>query len=207
MQTEIKGSYYKSINDLPLNKFIDCIVDGNLSALIISGFPGEEELTEAWDAILSEYSELVGTQEYRMYVELFREVSLLKITLDQVTIATNILKTVYHPFFETEVNKLLRVKINFNVPDEQREIECKKCLNRSKALKIKLDLKNLQFEAIQKKNNAKVGEKIDRKYFTSILITLSDHAKYRIEETIKMSEYCERIRRFADHLEHIKKKT
>lgn len=209
MQTEIKASYFENIHDLPLNKFIDCIVDNNLSALTISGYPTEEQLTVAWDYILSQYSELIGTQEYRMYVQLYKDIAVLKITLDQITIATGILQVVYDPFFANEVNKLLRTDCKFNWSDQKSyQAECTKCLNRSKALKIKLDLKKMQFEALEKKNSNKVGAKMDRQYFTSILITLSDHAKYRIEETIKMSEYCERIKRFSDYYEHqVKNKT
>jgi len=207
MQPKIQEvSFHKTLHDLPLNKFIDCIVDNNLSALTISGFPKEEELTQAWHNILGEYIESVGSQEYRMYVAMFKDVAILKITYDQVTTALKILQVVYDPFFAKEVNKLLRTDFKFNWQDPNTyEAEIKKCFRRSKALKIRLDLKNLQFAAIQKKNENKEEQKMDRQYFTSILVTLSDHAKYRIEETIKMSEYCERIKRFSDYCERLKK--
>lgn len=205
MQQVSEIKYHKSIHDLPLSKFIDCIVDNNLSALIISGFPEEEELRSAWENIIGQYTDTIGGMEYKMYTELFKEISVLKITLNQIDIAVGILQVTYDEFFAKEVNKLLRTDCKFNWKDQQSyQAECKKCLNRAKAIKIKLDLKNLQFDAIQKKQ--KPGAKIDRQYFLSILITLSDFAKYRLDETIKMGEYCERIKRFNEYCDMQKTK-
>lgn len=217
--SEIK--YHTSLNDLPLNKFIDCIVDNNLSALIISHgeeLPSSEELSAAWDNILAEYAELTGTSEYRMFCELYKEVEILKITLTQISVLAargnaetgemqGILRMTYDEYFADELNKLLKTKCRFNWNDQKSyHAELDKCVNRGKAFKIKYDLKKMQFEAIEKKNLGKKGERPTRQYFTSILVTLSDHAKYRIEETIKMPEYCERIRRFAEYCE-VQKKT
>ena len=206
MHVDVKGIIHEKICDLPLTKFIDCIVDGNLSSLTISGYPTEEQLVTAWGNILAEYSELIGTDEYRMYVQLYKEVNIIKITLSQITIAINIIRVIRDDYFVAEINKLLGTTCKFNWSDQgSYQAECNKCVNRSAALKIKLDLKNLQFEAIEKKNTG-TGEKLERQYFTSILITLSDHVKYRIEDTIKMSEYCDRLKRFSDYCEQIKKK-
>lgn len=194
--------YHSSCADLPLNKFIDCIVDGNLQALTITGFPTPEQLQEAWQNIISEYSDIVGTLEYKLYVSLYKEIAISKIILDQVTVALNILKLTYDEFFANEANRILRSNCKFNWKDPASyHAEVDKCFNRSKALKIRLDLKLLQFEAIEKKNKGKDGAQMTRQYFTSVLITLSDYAKYRIEDNIKMSEYCERIKRFSEYCE------
>jgi hypothetical protein len=201
----VEPVYYKSCAELPLNKFIDCIVDGNLQALTIAGFPTQEQLQDAWANILLEYSDLMGTTEYRMYVQLYKDISISKIILDQLIIALNILQVTYDEFFHTEANRILRTDCKFNWKDQASyQAEVKKCFNRSKALRIALDLKLLKFESIETKNKNKPEQKIDRKYFTSILITLSDHAKYQIQETIKMSEYCERARRFTEYCEQQK---
>lgn len=221
MQTEIKDTYYQTIHELPLNKFIDCIVDNNLSALTISGFPAPEQLAIAWDYILSQYSELIGTQEYKMYKILYCEVENLKITLNQIAIilggnvitesgtekVKGFLNIGYHEYFATEVNDLLKTNYKFNWDDQKSyQEDIKKGLSRSKALKIKLDLKNLQFKAIEKKNNAKPGVKMDRAYFTSILITLSNFAKFRIDSSVTMDEYCLRIKEHNDYCQQLTKK-
>lgn len=205
-QSNISQSmWHKSLHDLPLNKFIDCIVDGNLSALTISGFPTPEELLKSWNNIISEYSDAIGTNEYRLYVQLYKDISITKITLEQLTIALNILQVTYDEFFAVEVNKILRTSCRFNWADQASyQAEVKKCFNRSKSLKIALDLKLMKFEAIEAKNKNTKEQKIDRQYFVAILVTLSDYAKYRIEETIKMSEYCERVKIFTEYCEQIK---
>jgi len=218
--TDTKTEYYQDIHNLPLNKFIDCIVDGNLSALTISGFPSPEQLSQAWDFILSQYSELVGTQEYRMYKILYCEVSILKITLDQIRILAakgnnqgekvGILRMIENDFFASELNKLLNMNCKFNWADQKNyHEELDKCVRRSKALFIQYELKTAQFKAIEKKNQAKPGAKMDRQYFVSILVTLSDapYTKYPITDNIKMSEYCERIKRYSDYCETVKKQT
>lgn len=199
------NTWHKSLQDLPLAKFVDCIVDGNLSALTITGFPEPAELQQAWSEILLEYSDCIGTNEYRLYVQLYKDIQINKITLEQLTIALNILQVTYDEFFVKEVNKILRTTCKFNWADQASyQAEVKKCFNRSKALKIALDLKLMKFESIEAKNKGKEGAVIDRKYFTAILVTLSDYAKYRIEDNIKMPEYCERVKRFTEYCEQQK---
>lgn len=218
MHTDVKESYYKTIHDLPLSKFIDCIVDGNLYALIISGDPTKEQLAEAWDFILGQYTELVGTQEYQLYKVLYCEVAVLKITLDQLRILAakvndqdekvGILRIIYDEYFAKELNKLVNTncKFNWNNQKEYHE-ELDKCVRRGKALKIQYDLKNLQFKAIEKKNSGTAAVKMDRQYFTSILITLSNFAKFRIDSSITMDEYCLRIKDHNDYYKEVKKQT
>jgi len=216
VQTAVEISYHKTIDELPLNKFIECIVDGNLSALIISGLPDKEDLQQAWETISNQYVERIGTHEYKMYVALYKEIHTLKITINQVNIIAgrgNIKKGIepgalrlyYVEELAKELNTLLKTSCKFNYKDPKSyHAELDKCLNRSKSFNIQLSLKLLTFEAIEKKNNRKVGQKMDREYFTSILVTLSDHAKYHVGDNIKMGEYCERLKRFIQSCEKTK---
>lgn len=215
--TTTEEKYYHSIYDLPLNKFIDCMIDGNLSALIVTGFPNPEILKQAWDNILAEYSDVIGSQEHRMIFQLWKEVAIMKVSVDMIRIMAargndinedkGILRIVYIKAMADELNTILGTSCKFNWADQKTyNDELDKCVNRGKALLIQYDMKCLQFAALQKQAEGKTDVKIDRQYFTSILITLSDHAKYRIEESIKMSEYCERVKRFSDYCEQIKNK-
>lgn len=216
MDTITEVNYHKSIHDLPLNKFIDCMVDKNLSALIISGYPSAGLLKEAWDNILNEYSDIIGSQEHRMIFQLWKEVAVMKVSVDQIRLLAargsdtedkGILRMVYIKEMADELNRILGTDCKFNWEDQNTyHAELDKCVNRGKALLIQYDMKTLQFAALEKQAKGEESAPITRQYFTSILITLSDYAKYRIEETIKMSEYCERIKRFAEYCEQIKKK-
>lgn len=216
-QTAVDISYHQTIDELPLNRFIDCMVDNNLSALIISGLPTIQQLQSAWENIFSDYIERIGTNEYRIYVALYKEINLLKVTIDQINIIAQrgdeandmkpgILRLMYSEYFANELNILLKTTCRFNYKDfKSYHAELDKCINRSKAFKIKLDLKLMNFEAIEKKNKGNTG-KADRQYFVSILVTLSDYAKYQIADNIKMSEYCERLKRFNMACENQKHK-
>lgn len=217
MQTAVDIAYHQTLDELPLNKFIECIVDGNLAALIISGIPTEEQLSAAWETISHKYIERIGTNEYKMYVALYKEINLLKISLNQVNIIAQredkekniepgILRLYYVEKLAKELNSLLKTNCTLNYNDPKSyHAELDKCIRRSKSIKIQLDLKLLTFDAIEKKNKGNKGQKMDREYFTSILVTLSDHAKYQIADNIKMGEYCERLKRFIQYCEKSKK--
>jgi len=221
----VEISFHKILDELPLNRFIDCIVDNNLSALIISIPPDAKldealqlKLSEAWDNILSQYLHRIGTHEYKMYENLYKQISLLAITLDQINllaargeedkgITPGVLRMYYNDKLAAELNGLLRTNCRFNWKDlASYHAELDKCINRSKAFKIQMDLKLISFQAMEKKQKGKARDKMDRAYFTSILVTLSDFAKYMIPETIKMSEYCERLKRFNKACEDSKKR-
>lgn len=198
-----------SIHKLPLHRFIDCIVDGNLHSLIISGNPSETELQLVWAGILQEHSQAIGNNEYKLYTSLLKEITLIKITYDQIHEAVKVLQLIYSEYLCAELNKLLKTNCQFNPQDNASyQAELSKCLRRARSLIIKHDLKKIQFESIQKKQEGK-GSKFTREYFVSVLITLSDFAKYPIQDTITVGEYDERIKRFntyLDAMEPVKKK-
>ena len=224
MQTAVEIAYHKTIDELPLNKFINCIVDNNISALIIGPVPDQEvlmlnypKLKTAWETISSQYIERIGTSEYKMYIALYKEINILKITLNQINIIAQredkvngiepgILRLYYVEKLAEELNTLLKISCRLNYNDAKSyHAELDKCIRRSKSIKIQLDLKLLTFDAIEKKNKGNKGQKLNREYFISILVTLSDHAKYHVGDNIKMGEYCERLKRFIQHCEKSKK--
>jgi hypothetical protein len=205
MEQNTTATFHHTLNDLPLSRFIDCLVDNNLSSLIISGFPNPTELQGAWADILAEYADVTGQHEYSMYKNLYKDTAVIKINLDLINAAVGILREIYSEYFETELGILLNIKLNLDWNDQEKyQHELTRCLNRSKSLKIKYDLKMMEFEALKKRHEQKnTGEKIDRLYFTKILIALSNHAKYQISETIKMGEYCLRLKEYNDYCDYL----
>ncbi len=213
-------SLYQSISNLPLSRFIDVIVDNNLYALVISGTPDPAKLTQAWHDILQEYSAAIGSGEYKVYVSLYREVEGLKLDLREIHSLVDSMRVIqdyifvhdfncqvevfdYQKALGNALNSLLKTNCKFNNKDHATyQEELNKCIRRSAGIKIKLDLKLMAFEAIEKKN--KGGNIMDRAYFDSMLITISDHAKYEITENITVSKYCERIKRFNQYCESLK---
>jgi hypothetical protein len=202
MQTTTPSAkWYRHITELPLNRFIDCLVDDNIYALVITGNPDQVELKAAWLDIQSEYADAIGNSEYRLFVNLMKEVIVLGTTLDQINVLVSLLEEYYHIEIHQRLNKLLNATIALDPTDPDKyKAGLKGAIMRSKSIKIKLDLKNIQLKDIQAKME-EPGKKPEREYFHSVLITLSDHAKYQIADNITVYEYCDRVKRFVKYCE------
>lgn len=203
------SNWYRNINELPLKHFETCIVESNLAALVISGFPPPNELHNAWKNILSEYTDAVSDAEHKIYMSIFKEVSILKITVDQIRILISSLKKQYIPYFCDELRSILKVDYDLDPSkgmDKYLE-QLKRCESRSKSIKIKLDLKRIEFESIEQKyNKGNVEQLPTSSYYTQMLVILSKHAGYRLTKDIFVSEYCEHIRQYKKHIEVMNKK-
>lgn len=206
MQTVTPSAkWYHHITELPLNRFIDCLVDKNIYALVITGNPTIEELYAAWTEIQSEYADAIENNEYRLYVTLVKEVVILSTTIEQINCLVGALEYMYHEELLSRLNKLLNTSIVLDPADQVKYTAALKgCIMRSKSLKIKLDLQEIQLQGIQAKME-QPGKQPDRGYFHSILVTLSDHAKYHISDNITVFEYCDRVKRFTQYCEQVKR--
>jgi hypothetical protein len=189
--------WYQNITDLPLSKYIECVVDNNLSALIISGYPTKEQLQSAWLEIAEQYAEAMGDAERKMYLKLYKELILLNIEYQQVINLIEVLTIVQYEPFEKKLNELLFTNFAFT---DKREKEIETCYRFSKQILVKIEYKNGQLEGMKQHKDETEGRP-NREYFQSILITLSDHAKYPVMETISTFEFCERVKRFTQFVE------
>jgi hypothetical protein len=197
--------WYQSITELPLSKFIECAVDGNLNALVISGDPDERLLYLAWLNIRSEYADAIGSRKHKVYVRLFRDVSALSITLELVNNIVEMLETVYSGELVTRLNGLLGTTLVFDTTDHKRyNATLRAAVMRAKAIKINLEIKERQLQAMKGADESGAFKET-REYYQSYLITLSNHVKYNISSDITVFEYCERLRRYVNDCERLKK--
>lgn len=209
--------YHQSITTLPLNKFIQVVVNDNLFAIVISGaYPSsetemillKEELAIAWEKIRLEYIDAIGDQEHQFYVNTYKECALLAATYGQIQIAINALtlaneRGVYFEQFYVELNKTLRTSLPFSETDFVKNAELLKRANsRSKGIKLQLDLKQSQLDSL---TPAQSSKKPTEKYYQSILISLSDHAGFMITDNITTFEFCERLRRLNHYVNSLNK--
>src|SRR5579885_2758981 len=136
-------SIYRSINELPLSRYMDCACDNNLTVLTKSGFPPEDELHFAWMKIQEEYSMAMGDAEFVMYFRTFKDLAILVTNYKLILHAIQLLKQIYHEGIANELNHLLKTKFDFS-GDNRLEL-LKRCENRSKSIKINIDLKTIEF--------------------------------------------------------------
>lgn len=197
-------SLYQSIDDLPLSNFITCLVDNNLNALVKSGLPSSDQLQSKWMEILTDYTDAIGSNENKMSLSIYKECIALDCKLKIVHACVTVLEGDYEETLAMMLNQLC--KCNYSYQGENKIKELKSALARSKSIKIALDMKLLDFEGMREKQT-KNDNKPTRKYFISVLIFLSNHAKYAITDTISVAEYCERVRQYNIFCEQSKPKS
>ena len=77
-------------------------------------------------------------------------------------------------------------------------------LSRSQKWDVQLQLKRKELEFFEEKN--KGGDKVDRSYFTMVLIRLSDHAGFRLkEDDLTVMEFAMRKKDYVKHIEETKR--
>lgn len=197
---------YRSIYQLPLHRFIDCMVDKNLYALVISGNPTLAELEKAWGDIRLEYADKMADFEYKVYLSLFKEINTLKGDIDTIRELINIMKETYTDQFAKKLNKLLITNFTFSPPfTEAYDKLLNRCYNMTGALRLRLDMQISNFKAIEEKHKGNADP--TRDYYLSLLITLSDNAGYALPESMTTFEFCERMARAHAKTEQIKKQS
>lgn len=196
--------YYTSIVDLPLSRFIDCLVDQNIYALVISGKPTELKLKSAWDDILIEYNDSIGDGENKFYFRLLKEVNILLITLKEIELDILILRYQYDKKYADDLNNLLSTNYVFDPNDiEKYNSDLDKCERKSKGILLSYQVKNAQLEALKEKNQ-KTETKPTKSYFANILISLTDHAGVKLNaDEITVYEFCERVRRYSEYIKAV----
>lgn len=203
--SEVK--YYTSIVDLPLSKFIDCLIDKNLFALVITGEPSKEDLAYAWDDILMEYNDAMGDSEGKMHLRLFKEVHELLGNIGIINISIELMKCRYNKQDADDLNRLTDAKFKFDLNDPKKYLEeLQRCGRRAKSLELNYALKKSQLDALEKTMVGEQKKAPDRKYFANLLISLTDHSGVRLNAAdISVYEFCERIRRFGEYIKELEK--
>lgn len=197
--------WYHNISELPLHRFEDIVCDSNLYALVITGKPSDNDLLKAWADIQLEIADAANDQEYRLMSSMSRDVHKLSITIDQIHIALDQLKVRYVEKFAMLVNKWLVSSFKFDVRfPEDYDNDIARAKRRIKGLELDLSLKKAAYEGVKTKFASADG-KFTRAYFQGMLITLSDHVKFEIKNTITVFEFYTRIRRLNDDIEKMKK--
>lgn len=192
--------YFRTITELPLFKYIECSVDKNLSALTISGFPTEKELFTAWADINEQYSDMMGDAEHKLYLSVLVQMTCLSMELEIVQRCIALIRKYDFQPFKDRLNALLFTNYKFT---DKKEKELQICNNLSQSIIVNLDLKKMQFDSLKEKHEQE-GKEPTREYYQSILVTLSDFAKYNVDDKITTYQFCERVKRFTEFIKNKK---
>lgn len=173
---------------LPLDRFIDCLIDNDLSQLIISGTATQEQLQQAWDKIYVQYCELSQSGSYNEVFEIMKEINDLRA---KITIANNTIAFLQLNYDKDLVDLLNTFALRCDVKeDDKGEVLIDKLnmvIARMKKWFPRLSMREKELEELRKQNTGK----IDRVYFDDCLEVMSEAKGYQIEASkITVSRFC-----------------
>lgn len=179
---------YHDCSKLPLDRFIDCLVDGDLQQLIISGAPTDSQLQEAWDKLYVEYCNLSQDGSYNETFEVMKVINDLRA---KITIVDSIIEhlKIYYDKQLIEILNTFALRCNI-IESDKGEVLINKLnlvVARMKKWFPQLSQKEKQLEELRKKNTGK----IDRSYFDDCLEAMSEAKGYQVEASkITVSRFC-----------------
>lgn len=195
---------FSSCKDLPLSRFIDCIVHKNYDALIISGKPTQAALNDAWEKISNEYLELMHIDNIEAYKDYKRQI--LSINIRVIHLSTVLEALAYR--YNDKLADILRnddfgVELNPENPEQYAAD-----LNRVNSMLMAEAARTKDIEAeLEKVTSKNKGEKeATHEQFEEALQEIGKYQGYRIDpETTSVAAYCTYIKRLHRAAEKNKK--
>lgn len=195
---------YQFITELPLNRFVDACVDKNYAALIREGMPPADVLLKTWEEIRVQYADAIGDHEYRLYISLYKEITIYQCTLGQINMLCTILASVHNDIYALELNNLVSSSFQFDPRfPEDYDRDLKRAQARSMGIKMQMDLKSAQLQAIQGRFEGK-NSKPTREYFLGMTDMLSDAVGYSLPESMTVFSFCDRLKKLNERYEKSK---
>lgn len=181
LQASLSCKLYRSIHNLPLAKFITCICDEDLTALIIEGNATDKELHAAWESLYAEYVDALKDDNLQYIDKLTKDYNLLITKCNVVSLLISAANYVPVDYLITELKRWYELPIMLDPKDK---IGFKKDLALINARNMRwfndaLQIKK-QIEQLQPVQNDNV--KIDRMWFDQQIVALSRYSKYHINK-------------------------
>lgn len=204
-----QSKYYQDLS-LPLYNFIQCLVKGNLNALVIKGRPRQEDLAEAWAMIYSQYIDANAENDKIYSLELRREITLLRSHVNETETCMLYLRVGFYPDLVRILrNNGYRDKFESQVPEEYERVLV--------VIESKLAMKKLALAGKEKEYKQYMSDKendtIDEKYFSVWLLRLAKYQGVGIlrakditvsEFVLLLKDYLEFVRLHTQELEDAK---
>lgn len=181
---------YQSCSDLPLNVFINILVDDKKELLYIepkTAWNKPADLSEIWDKIFIEYTELSNDDRSVLVLNLMRNISVLENKIFIIQNALLLLSTVTDlNQYQDSVNILRTYGFHYQFTENSLLDDLKRCASAAKKFVIeKQELK----QQLEKLNNSE-QEKATQKDFYVHLANLSQSVGFAIKTDITVMEYC-----------------
>lgn len=179
LDTPLLFSLHRNCKTLSIALFKEAYCNNNLSVLIISGTPPDNEILDAWNEIIFEYSSLFKSEEGDYLFELAQRIGLLKHEIAYVEYAVMLLRIKYDQDIIDELTRL-GYGGEYNWEDQK---SFQKQLNRviSICKTNVFDVKQLSDE-YDRLNKTTKGKKLNEEEFTRNVLMLGKYQHYYLDE-------------------------
>jgi len=179
-KTTLSETLYHTISDLPLDRFVTCVCDGDLSALIITGAPTEIELQAAWETIYEQYIDALKDKDQMYILKLTKQINALEFDIKLIQLCIKRLSVEHSPEVLSQLKKVISVPGKFNPEDaEQYAKDLSVAITRSKSLILDIENKKGELSRITPKN---ASEKMDRGSFDGLIVKISKYMHFRVDK-------------------------
>lgn len=200
MSEEMK--IYDSCYKLPMNLYIDMVVDDNLKVLVIKGKPTQAELEEARLKIVTEFSELSNNGESQAISDVMSNFYYQRNLIVGYELS---LKLVLAGKFDKAIEYLNDNGLKCSVPQTEKEFQ-----KLIRAIKMKIKNRMVKYKEARSQYNAISSgkeEKPTRKYFNKLLIMLSTCEVIKMQlnfNKLTAAEFSTYLNMFNDYQNHLK---
>lgn len=166
---------YRRCFDTPLSVFISCVVDKNYNSLIKYGTCTTADLLSAWEAIYSEYQEILGLPTNRAAMNLAKASGKLHAQHTSMVACYHVLR---HTHSVVCINTLKHFGYNFKFDPADRKAYAADLEN----LVVKIRIVEMNIQRVTNEQTAFIsqqkGKDITRKTFMDIIASLSLFCKF-----------------------------
>lgn len=195
----ILGKIHKNCKTLPLSKFIEILVEGSLSPLVIFGFATRTALQKLWDDIFHEYLSLTKNESYTHTFNTIKEYTALR---NKIIIAEILLQGVVFNRNKEIISALKNIGLGYSFSETSLKDDFKKA-----TAKLKLWIFNAEKMYKELGEQTGEGKTISRNDFDDILTELSAFQGYHLPvENLTVSEYVAVLNRFKKQIEDGKRR-
>lgn len=187
---------YRTCSQLTLDRFITCLVDKDLTVLIIAGHPEANELQQTWVNLQEEYSELIKSETLQHTNDINAEIIVLQNRLFRISLCVEALQYVYTKDLIDELKEHnMPFDYNPDMPEKYFE-DLRMTVERTKGLNMKLKIKQGELEEWYKSNESRKVENT-REQFEETLAALTESNGFLVDETkITVTQYVRLLNRY-----------
>ena len=189
--TSPAGRIYTTTSSLPLNKFIVCLCDNDLSQLIIEGNPPQGELVAAWYNLYEEFLDAMQDKEGVHKIRLLETINKLQLRHDLIVLCVSRLRVAFNEEVLNTLRGLIHVSGSFDTNDSEAYYRNLQVIeNRLGTIRLQIEEKKAEYAVLTNKDEE--GSKPTRKNFDSLIAQVERFTHFHIdEEKTTVSRFCQ----------------